>query len=101
MLVRVNRELGGNFDIAAFDHRAHYDAVQGRVEMHLISRRAQTVAIGDHRFGFTEGETIHTENSYKYAVREFQDVAASAGFRALECWTDVDDLFSIHYLRAD
>ncbi len=100
LLVRVNRELGGDFDVAAFDHRAHYDAAAGRIEMHLISRRAQTVTIGDQRFGFAAGETIHTENSYKYAITEFHEIAAAAGFPALECWTDADNLFSIHYLRA-
>ena len=101
LLVRINRELGGDFDIDAFDHRAHYDARHGRIEMHLINRRAQTVAIGDHRFSFSEGETIHTENSYKYAIEEFQEIAASAGFRALDSWADEDRLFSIHYLRAE
>ncbi len=99
LLVRINRELGGDFDIDAFEHRAHYDARHGRIEMHLISRRAQTVAIGDHRFDFAAGETIHTENSYKYAIEEFQKIAVSAGFRALEFWTDEDRLFAIHYLR--
>jgi dimethylhistidine N-methyltransferase len=100
LLVRVNCELGGDFDIAAFAHRAHYDVGHGRIEMHLISARAQTVTIGDHRFDFAPGETIHTENSYKYAIPEFEEIAATAGFQALECWTDPDDLFSIHYLRA-
>ncbi len=100
LLVRVNRELGGNFDIDAFEHRADYNAQAGRIEMHLISRRNQTVAIGDHRFVFSKDETIHTENSYKYGIEEFQEVAASAGFRALDFWTDEDRLFSIHYLQA-
>jgi len=100
LLARVNRELGGDFDLDAFEHRAHYDAREGRIEMHLISRRAQIVAIGDHRFDFAVGETIHTENSYKYAIEEFREIAERAGFTALECWTDPGNLFSIHYLRA-
>ena len=100
LLVRINRELGGDFEVAAFEHRAHYNAREGRIEMHRLSRDAQTVTIGGHRFDFAPGETIHTENSYKYAIEEFQDIAATARFRALECWTDAEDLFSIHYLRA-
>ena len=100
LLVRINRELGGNFEIDAFEHRAHYNAREGRIEMHLISLRDQTVAIGKNRFNFSKGETIHTENSYKYGIEEFQEAAARGGFRALDCWTDEDRLFSIHYLRA-
>ncbi len=100
LLARINRELDGDFDIDGFEHRAHYDARQGRIEMHLISGRAQTVAIGDHRFDFAPGETIHTENSYKYSIEEFRDVAERAGFTTLKTWTDPEDLFSIHYLRA-
>jgi uncharacterized SAM-dependent methyltransferase len=100
LLARINRELGGDLDIEGFEHRAHYDAREGRIEMHLICRRTQTVAIGDHRFEFAPGETIHTENSYKYSIEEFRDVAGRAGFAALKTWTDAEDLFSIHYLRA-
>jgi len=100
LLVRINRELGGDFEIDAYEHRAHYNAGQGRIEMHLISLRDQTVAIGKNRFNFSEGETIHTENSCKYGIEEFQEIAARGGFRALDCWTDEDRLFSIHYLRA-
>lgn len=100
LLARINCELDGDFDVDAFEHRAHYDLQKGRIEMHLISRRAQTAAIDDHRFDFFKDETIHTENSYKYGIEEFQEIATSAGFQALNCWTDEDRLFSIHYLRA-
>ena len=100
LLVRINRELRGNFDIEAFEHRAHYNAQVGRVEMHLISQRDQTVAIGDYRFNFASGETIHTENSCKYGIEEFQETASRAGFRPIDVWTDAEELFSIHYLRA-
>ena len=100
LLARINCELDGDFDVDAFEHCAHYDLQKGRIEMHLISRRAQTAAIDDHRFDFFKDETIHTENSYKYGIEEFQEIATSAGFQALNCWTDEDRLFSIHYLRA-
>ena len=100
LLVRINRELGGDFDVDAFEHRAHFNSQKGRIEMHLISRRDQSVAIGNYRFQFAKGETIHTENSYKYGVEEFQEIAARAGFRPLDVWTDDEELFSIHYLQA-
>jgi uncharacterized SAM-dependent methyltransferase len=67
--------------------------------MHLASLRAQRVTIGDRVFAFREGETIHTENSCKYAVEEFAALAAAAGYEALECWTDPERLFAVHCLR--
>jgi dimethylhistidine N-methyltransferase len=100
LLVRINRELGGNFDVAAFTHRAHYNADAGRIEMHLISRETASVTIGAHRFAFAAGETIHTENSCKYTIEGFREIAAKAGFRTAESWTDPDRLFSIHYLQS-
>ncbi len=99
LLARINRELGGNFDLAEFRHRAHYDASKGRIEMHLVSRRGQTVRVNGTCFTFRRGETIHTENSHKYTVAEFQEIAARAGFTARQAWTDSDDLFSVHYLE--
>ena len=101
LLARINRELSGDFIIDAFEHRAHYDPVAGRIEMHLISRRDQFVTVGGRRFDFVAGETIHTENSYKYAIEEFREVAANAGFKVVGGWTDDENLFSIHYLRAE
>ena len=101
LLARINRELSGDFIIDAFEHRAHYDPVAGRIEMHLISRRDQFVTFGGRRFDFVAGETIHTENSYKYAIEEFREVAANAGFKVVGGWTDDENLFSIHYLRAE
>ncbi len=101
LLARINRELSGDFIIDAFEHRAHYDPVAGRIEMHLISRRDQFVTVGGRRFDFATGETIHTENSYKYAIEEFREVAANAGFKVVGGWTDDENLFSIHYLRAE
>jgi len=98
MLARINRELGANIDIAAFRHRAFYNAERGRIEMHLESLQDQQVAIADRVFTFRRGETIHTENSYKYSITEFQTLARRAGFVAQSCWTDPGELFSVHYL---
>lgn len=98
VLERINRELGADFDLDAFRHRAHYAAEEGRVEMHLVSQRAQTVSIAGRAFDFAAGETIHTESSYKYTVEGFQALAAEAGFEPEQCWVDDERLFSIHYL---
>lgn len=98
LLVRINRELGANIDLAAFRHRAFYNAELGRIEMHLESLRDQKVTIGDRTFVFGQGETIHTENSCKYTIAEFQELARSAGFAPQMCWTDPQKLFSVHYL---
>ena len=95
LLVRANRELGAEFDLSAFEHLALYNAHDGRIEMHLKSVKDQTVSIAGERFTFAEGETIHTENSYKYAVSEFQALAAEAGWNGHQVWTDAEDLFSV------
>jgi dimethylhistidine N-methyltransferase len=98
MLHRINRELQGDFDIESFEHRAFYDERAGRIEMHLVSLREQTVTVAGRRFPFKAGETIHTESSYKYSVDEFQALAGRAGFVPGYCWVDPQRLFSIHYL---
>jgi dimethylhistidine N-methyltransferase len=99
LLARVNRELGADFDLRAFRHRTFYSEARGRIEMHLESCRDQVVRIGAETIGFGAGETIHTESSYKYAVSEFQALAACAGFQARQCWVDDARLFSIHYME--
>ena len=101
LLKRINRELGGDFDLRRFSHYAFYNAPLGRIEMHLVSLVAQTVNVGDHRFGFDAGESIHSENSYKYSIAEFQSLAAKAGWRREKVWTDRRGLFSLHGLIAD
>ena len=78
----MNRELGGNFDLAAFRHRAFYNAADHRIEMHLESLKPQTVTVAGRSFTFAKGETIHTENSYKYTVESFRALAEDAGWRA-------------------
>jgi L-histidine N-alpha-methyltransferase len=99
LLARINRELGGDFDLGAFAHQARWNAVESRVEMHLVSRVAQSVRIGGDRVEFAPDETIHTENSYKYTLDGFADLARSAGYDSVAAWTDPADLFSIHVLK--
>jgi L-histidine Nalpha-methyltransferase len=98
LLERINRELRADFDLRCFAHYAFYNAPLGRIEMHLVSLRAQKVRIGGHRFAFERGESIHTENSCKYSVEDFRALAANAGFRWRRCWSDRGGLFALHAL---
>jgi dimethylhistidine N-methyltransferase len=98
LLARFNRELGADFDIAAFGHRAFYDANAGRVEMHLESLRRQTVGIAGARVDFAAGESVLTEISCKYSIDEFTQLGRAAGFEPFVCWTDTDALFAVHLL---
>lgn len=95
LLARANHELGANFDLSGFEHLALYNAKDGRIEMHLRSLREQIVSVAGVQFSFSVGETIHTENSYKYSVPEFQALAAKAGWTTPKVWTDAEDLFSV------
>lgn len=99
LLNRINEELDGNFEIEDFSHRAFYNAELGRVEMHLVCQRAQTVSIEQERFHFSPHDFIHTENSYKYHIEEFRLLAQASGFRPVHCWTDDEQLFSVHFLE--
>ena len=101
LLTRINRELGANFNTADFSHHAFYNERKGRIEMHLVSDRPQSVFIDSEHFRFEKGETIHTENSYKYHIEEFQELAANAGLKPLRVWTDENNLFSLHFLEVD
>ena len=98
LLVRINRELGGNFDLGAFTHRAIYNHERHRIEMHLISVKAQTVRLLGRNVSFRHGESIHTENSYKYSVERFTALVRGAGWRVLKSWTDDEMMFSVHTL---
>lgn len=100
LLQRINRECQGDFDFDLFRHRAFYNAALGRVEMHLESLLDQVVHLNGDPLNFRAGETIHTENSYKYHVEEFQELALSAGWHPIRTWKDDRDFFSIHYLEA-
>lgn len=100
VLARINRELGGNLDLDGFKHRAIYNRERHRIEMHLISRKPQTVRVLDHTATFRTGETIHTESSYKYSIDRFTDLARSSGWTPRASWTDPDGMFSVHALVA-
>ena len=99
VLARINRELGGQFDLAQFAHRAFFNPERSRVEMHLVSRIAQQVRVGPARFDFAAGETIQTENSYKYTLDGLGALARSTAWRPERAWTDPASLFSVHLLR--
>src|SRR3954451_24872277 len=99
ILTRMNRELGGNFDLSAFRHRAFYNAEHHRIEMHLESLKDQSVTAVGRTFDFRRGETIHTENSYKYTVESFRALAESAGWRPVATWTDENNYFAVHALK--
>jgi dimethylhistidine N-methyltransferase len=100
VLHRINRELGGNFDTGAFTHRAIYNRERHRIEMHLISRKAQSVRVLGRNFSFRTGESIHTENSYKYSLERFTALALGAGWIPRQSWTDNAGMFSVHALIA-
>lgn len=100
VLVRMNRELGANFDLSAFSHRAIYNAARHRIEMHLVSNKRQSVRMLGTRFAFQPGESIHTENSYKYSPERFSALARGAGWQVKKSWTDPAMMFSVHVLRA-
>lgn len=100
VLVRINRDLGGNFDLSSFKHRAIYNRDRHRIEMHLISRKTQTVRLLGNTFSFRTGETIHTESSYKYSVERFTALARGSGWTSRAVWTDPDGMFSVHALVA-
>jgi dimethylhistidine N-methyltransferase len=103
MLVRLNREAGADFDVAAFEHRAVWNDTESRIEMHLVSMREQMVRIAGQVVAFRRGETIHTENSYKHTAAAFAAIADAAGWCCGTNWTDSAGLFSLYLLtpRAD
>ena len=100
LLARINRELGGDFSLRRFRHYAFYNPALGRIEMHLVSLVRQAVNIGNFRFSFEAGESIHTENSYKYSLEGFRALARSAGFKGGKVWLDPKGLFALHGLVA-
>jgi dimethylhistidine N-methyltransferase len=100
LLHRINRELGGDFPVKRFRHKAFYDEQKGWIEMHLESVYSQFAHVDGRRFDFRPGETIHTEISCKYSVEEFQRLAARARLQAEKVWTDPANLFAVHLLIA-
>ena len=98
LLSRLKREFGADLDIGGFAHEAFYNEELGRIEMYLISRRAQSLCIGGQDFRLERGERLHTEYSYKYTAVEFQALARRAGYAPIAMWTDPGERFSVHYL---
>lgn len=100
VLTRINRELDGDIDLSAFEHQAIYNADKHRIEMHLVSRRAQIVHVIGREFTFGDGESIHTESSYKYSLERFAALARRAGWKIAKTWTDANSMFSVHALTS-
>jgi dimethylhistidine N-methyltransferase len=101
LLWRIRRELASDIDPQRFVHRAFFNERASRIEMHLYSPHAQEVHIEDQCFAFAAGESLHTENSYKYTSAGFCDLAGSAGFKSVALWSDPRQLFSVHYLERE
>lgn len=99
LLERLNRETGANFEKRQFEHVALYNETEGRLEMHLRSTLPQLVRVNQTIFRFKEGETIHTECSYKYSVEEFCEIAARSRFEVKQVWHDSRHLFCIYYFE--
>jgi dimethylhistidine N-methyltransferase len=100
LLARANRELGADFDLDAFAHYAPYNPQSQRVEMYLVSQKRQSVTVAGQAISFAAGEAVHTEDSHKYTIESFREMAARAGFLPRAVWTDADRLFAIHWLES-
>lgn len=101
LLARINRELGADFDLDAFNHRAIWNSADSRIEMHLVSETDQRVNVGGQAFDFAEGEHILSECSYKFTFGGFETLAARAGWTIRQVWTDNREWFSMQYLEPD
>ncbi len=99
LLVRINRELGADFNVDLFQHHAFFNEEEHRIEMHLVCMQDQQVTIGDQSFLFKKDQSILTEYSHKYSVESFQKLAELASFKSVKTWVDDDRLFSVHYLQ--
>jgi len=100
LLTRLNREASADFHLDRFAHRAIWNDAESRIEMHLVSLADQNVRIGGQHISFADGETIHTENSYKHAPEAFDRIASLAGWQVVRRWTDPDELFALNLLAA-
>jgi dimethylhistidine N-methyltransferase len=100
LMARANRELGADFDVNGFAHYAPYNPAAQRIEMYLVSQKRQSVRLGGRRFDFAAGEPVHTEDSHKYTIESFREMAAHAGFVPRAVWSDSERLFSIHWLES-
>jgi uncharacterized SAM-dependent methyltransferase len=99
LLERINRELDADFDLDRFEHDAFYNVARGRIEIYIKSLADQIVTVAGRAIRFAAGERIHTEDSCKYTIGEFQRMAAHAGFQPSRQWTDPEELFSVHLLE--
>jgi len=99
LLRRINRELNADCRVDRFIHQAHFNEEHNRIEMHLVSKCKQTVHIGEEEFVIGKEETIHTENSYKYSLDGFAELADTSGLRVEQVWTDEKRFFSVQYLE--
>jgi uncharacterized SAM-dependent methyltransferase len=99
LLVRINRELGADFDPDQFEHQAHVNEEDRRVEILLVSKRRQTVRIAGRAITFAAGEEICTEHSNKYSLEGFRELARTAGLQVKRVWLDDRGLFSVQYLE--
>ncbi len=95
LLLRINRELGGNFDLEQFEHLAFYDRATNRMDIRLVSSCNQSVEIGMDTFDFRAGEAIRTEYSHKYTIEDFEQMANGVGLRLQNCWTDDRQYFAV------
>jgi dimethylhistidine N-methyltransferase len=95
ILLRLNREIGATFDVSTFRHDARWNSREARIEMHLVSKIAQTVRIGAEEITFTQGESIHTENSHKYSEESLAEMAAQSGWKVSEFLTNSDKYFAV------
>ncbi|OUS24284.1 dimethylhistidine N-methyltransferase [Gammaproteobacteria bacterium 45_16_T64] len=100
VLRHVNRVVNGNFDVTNFSHDAFYNEEMNRIEMHLVSNSDHIVTLADTAISFSRGESIHTENSYKYSLSSSKQLVENAGFRLRSAWVDEDRLFSVQYFDA-
>jgi dimethylhistidine N-methyltransferase len=101
LLARINRELGADFNLAAFEHHACYNQERSRIEVYLASRKRQKVRLLGKTFEFRAGETIHTENSYKFTLKSFSALARGAGWAPVAVYTDADHYFSVNVLTQE
>lgn len=100
LLVRINRELGADFNVAQYKHHAFFNEEKHRIEMHLVSLQQQNATIDGHVFQFAKGQSILTEYSHKYTIESFQQLAAKAGFKCVKTWLDDNQLFSVFFLSS-
>jgi dimethylhistidine N-methyltransferase len=101
LLTHINRELEADFDVNTFAHYAFFNLSKNRIEMHLVSLMEQTVIISDQPFRFLEGESIQTENSYKFSLQDIKDLSERGGFKLSKFWTDPENHFYLCYLLAN